>query len=140
MTKKQLALLLALLSVALYLPTLRFDFVWDAQSVIRQNAFVHDLRHLGDVLTLRVMRMDVMDNNRPAFLLSAMLKWVLWGDRPGAFHFTNVLMHAAVVVLLFAFAQRLTGKWPAFFAVLIFAVHPLNCEPVAEVSYRKDLM
>jgi tetratricopeptide (TPR) repeat protein len=32
------------------------------------------------------------------------------------------------------------GTLPAFAAALAFAVHPLNCEPVSEVSYREDLL
>ena len=129
---------------ALYGPSLRSDFVWDASSVILTNDYVHGLRNLPDVLTLRVMHLDVMDNNRPVFLLSAMLDWALWGPNPFGFHLTNILLHALTAVLLFACLRRLTDgparSWVPFFAALIFAAHPVNCETVAEISYRKDLI
>jgi protein O-mannosyl-transferase len=133
---------LAAVCIALYLPMLRADFVWDARCVILTNDYVQGLQHLPEVLTLRVMGRDVMDNNRPVFLLSAMLDYALWGRNPFGFHLTNLLLHALVTVLLFAFARRLLvgAPWAAFFGSLLFAVHPLNCEAVAEISYRKDLI
>ncbi|MEI8341882.1 MAG: hypothetical protein WCH43_10160, partial [Verrucomicrobiota bacterium] len=136
-------LLLAVIALALYWPSLSFDFVWDARAVIMTNPYVHGLRHLGEILTLRVMHLDVIDNNRPVFLLSAMLDWTLWGANPFGYHLTNVLLHALVSVLLFAFLRRLMNgvpPWAPFFAALVFAVHPVNCEAVAEISYRKDLI
>jgi len=45
--------------------------------------------------------------------------------------------------MLFLLLVRLLpvgGMWPAFVAALAFAAHPLNCEPVSEVSYREDLL
>ena len=140
---RALALLLVVVAFALYWPSLNADFVWDARSVILTNSYVHGLRNLPDVLTLRVMRLDVIDNNRPLFLVTAMLDWALWGTNPFGYHLTNNLLHALVVALLFAFARKLMAgapPWAPFFAALLFAVHPLNCETVAEISYRKDLI
>jgi len=133
---------LAAVCICLYLPMLHADFVWDARGVILTNQYVHGLHNLPDVLTLQVMGRDVMDNNRPVFLLCAMLDYALWGTNPFGYHLTNILLHALVTVLLFTFARQLAGGalWPAFFGALLFAVHPLNCEAVAEVTYRKDLI
>ena len=134
---------LALACAALYLPTLRFDFVGDAEGVILTNEYVQDLRNLADVATLRVMSQDVVDNNRPVFLISAMLDGALWGTRTLGYHLTNIMLHALATVLLFSFARRLipgVSMWIPFFGALLFAVHPLNSEAVAEISYRKDLM
>jgi hypothetical protein len=135
--------LLAAVVFALYWPSLGSDFVWDGRAVILTNSYVHGLRHLPDVLTLRVMHQDVIDNNRPVFLLTVMLEWALWGANPFGYHLTNLLLHALATVLLFAWLRKLLNggpPWVPFFAALIFAVHPVNCEAVAEVSYRKDLI
>lgn len=136
-------ILLVAAVLALYWRSLFAGFVWDAGSVILTNTYVHSLRNLPDVLTLRVMHLDVIDNNRPVFLLSAILDWMLWGPNPFGWHLTNVLLHALVAVLLFSWMKKLmTGvtPWVPFFVALLFAVHPVNCEVVAEVSYRKDLI
>ena len=138
-----LGLLLAAVALGLYWPSLYAGFAWDARSVILTNSYVHGLRNLPDVLTLRVMHLDVIDNNRPVFLLSAMLDWAIWGANPFGYHLVNNLLHALVAVLLFALMRKLmpgAPPWVLFLAALIFAVHPVNCETVAEISYRKDLI
>ena len=138
----QLALL-ALACIALYFPMLRADFVYDARQTILTFPFVHDLRNLPDLLTLRVMHFDMIDNNRPVYLLWNMLDWALWGPNPAGFHATNLLLHTAVVLLIFQFIRHLMpglSPWVPFFCALLFAVHPVNSEAVAEISYRKDLI
>ncbi|MEA3189371.1 MAG: hypothetical protein QOD99_3201 [Chthoniobacter sp.] len=143
------ALALAALSIALYLPMLRADFVWDARSQILTDTFIHQARHFWDIVSLRVLAEDVLDNNRPANLLSLMIDAVIWGKSPAGYHFTNLLLHAGVVAMLFRFCARLLIESGASakiagicaaFGALLFAVHPLNCEPVSEVSYREDLL
>jgi hypothetical protein len=139
-----LALALAAIACLLYAPALTADFVWDARAKVLMSDFIHDPANLPDVLTGRVLGRDVLDNNRPANLLSLMVDSALWGRRPAGYHATSVTLHAAVCAMLFLLLLRLLaspgGTWPAFFAALIFAVHPLNCEPVSEVSYREDLL
>ncbi len=139
-----LALALAALAWLLYSPALTADFVWDARAKVLLDDFIHDPANLPDVLTGRVLTRDVLDNNRPANLLSLMIDSALWGKRPAGYHATSVTLHAAVCAMLFLLLIRLLpapgGAWPAFAAALVFAVHPLNCEPVSEVSYREDLL
>lgn len=135
-----LALSLVVVSVALYLPTLGAGFAWDSKIQVQYDTFIHDLQNLPAVLSLRVLGMDVIDSNRPTQLLSLMADAVLWGKQPFGYHLTSVLLHAAVVVLLFSFGHRLNSVWGAFVGALLFAVHPVNCEAVAEVGYREDLL
>lgn len=138
-----LSLALALIAVALYSPTLGADFVYDARFYLLGNDYVHHLRNLFDVITLHVMTLDVIDNNRPVYVAYAILNWALWGANPAGHHFASILLHAAATVLLFRLCCNLLddkSPWPPFLAALLFAVHPLNCEAVAEVSYSKDLL
>jgi len=131
---------LAFVAATLYLPTLFADFAWDSQIQVRYDTFIHDLRNLPAVLSLRVLSMDVLDFNRPTQLLSLMADAALWGKHPFGYHLTSLLLHAAVTVLLFWFCRRLATTWSAFTVALLFAVHPVNCEAVAEVGYREDLL
>ncbi|MCX8089950.1 MAG: tetratricopeptide repeat protein [Verrucomicrobiae bacterium] len=131
---------LALLAAAIYLPSLSADFAWDSVMQVRNDQFIHDLRNLPAVLTLRVLSMDVLDFNRPTQLLSLMADAAIWGRHPFGFHLTNILLHGGVTALLFLFARRLLGPWPALAAALVFAAHPLHAEAVAEVANREDLL
>jgi hypothetical protein len=130
----------ALVAAALYLPTLGADFAWDSQIQVRYDTFIHDLRNLPAVLSLRVLGMDVIDFNRPTQLLSLMTDAALWGKHPFGYHLTSVLLHTTVTVLLFTFCRRLTSTWCAFAAAILYAVHPVNCEAVAEVGNREDVL
>lgn len=136
-------LTLAAVAFILYIPALGGDFVYDARLTVLGNDYVHHLGNLWDVITLRVMHLDVMDNNRPVYLGTVMLNWALWGAHPFGHHLCNVLLHAVVVALLYKLCRALAPEappWAAFAAVLLFAVHPLECESVSEISYRNDLM
>lgn len=65
--------LLAVFAVVLYLPTLGADFVFDSRFFVLGNDYAHNLTHLADIFTLRVMQLDVIDNNRPMYLASVIL-------------------------------------------------------------------
>jgi hypothetical protein len=60
---------------------------------------------------------------------------------PRPFHLANVLVHALNAVLVFAIARRLVrADGAAFAGALVFALHPLQAEPVAWVTGLKDLL
>ena len=77
----------------------------------------------------------------PLTCISQMLDCQLYGLHAGGHHLTNVLLHAATAVLLFLVLRQMTGRvWPSAVAAALFAVHPLQVEPVAWVTARKDVL
>jgi len=77
----------------------------------------------------------------PLTWLSLMMDTQLYGLWPGGYHRTNALLHLGSTLLLFLFLLRVTGA-PRRSAVVaaLFALHPLNVEPVAWVAERKDVL
>jgi tetratricopeptide (TPR) repeat protein len=78
---------------------------------------------------------------RPVTVLS--FRWVrqAFGSGPLAQHLVNVLLHAAVCVLLVGFVRNLgRPEGECLAAGLIFAVWPIHVEPVASVAGRADLL
>ena len=77
----------------------------------------------------------------PLTWLSLMIDRELFGNNPGRYHWTNVILHIINTLLLFFFLKSAT-KAPrrSAFVALLFAVHPLHVESVAWVSQRKDLL
>lgn len=152
------AALLAGLTAVLFAPTLWFDLVYDARIQILTDTFLHDPRNWFDVLTFRVLSMDVFDFNRPLQIASLMLDAAVWGKNPFGYHLSSVVLHVANVVLVWAVVRHVTsrsadalqgpsprgdgfaGQLPAFLATLVFAVHPVVAEAVCEPSYREDLL
>lgn len=77
----------------------------------------------------------------PFTILSYWLDSNIFGQEPFVFHAVNLILHCINIVLvywlIFKFSQdRLT----AFLVAIIFAIHPLQAEPVMWVSERKSLI
>lgn len=142
-----LALAVMLLVPLLYLPSLRGGFVYDSVGQVVYSNYIHDAANRADVLTLRVLARDELDRNRPLILASLMADAALWGREPFGYRLTNVLLHAlntALLLLVIAAALRARGAGArtalpaAAFGALVFALHPLVVEVVAEPSNRED--
>jgi len=56
------------------------------------------------------------------------------------FHFVNLLWHAGATVAVAALGRRWAGETAALVAGLVFAVHPVHVEAVANVVGRAELM
>ncbi len=77
----------------------------------------------------------------PMLWISYMADATFLGVRPGAFHLTNILLHAASAMLLFWVLWRTTGaRWRSAFVAALFAIHPLRVESVAWITERKDVL
>lgn len=141
-----LALGLVLLTVAVLGEALRCDFIdYDDHIYVLKNpnlqygftpeslkwAFTGDL--LYDSYHI--------DYWQPMTLLSRLMDVTFYRFNPAGHHFTNLLIHAFNVLLVFFLLQGLTGcVWRSFLVAVLFAVHPEQVETVAWVTARKDLL
>jgi protein O-mannosyl-transferase len=120
--------------------TVGYDFVnYD------DHDYVYNNPHLAHGLNAEEIRWafttDHCNNWHPLTWLSYFVDYQLCGPNPWGYHLTNVLLHAATVILLFLVLWRLTGDfWPSAFVAAVFAIHPLRAESVAWVSERKDVL
>ena len=137
------------LVILFYVPTLHGTFVYDSISQVLYSDFIHKPGHLTDLLSLRVLLLDELDQNRPLHLASLMLDAAFWGREAFGYRLTSVLLHGLNTGLLFLFLRRtLSGQaqgsatvWGmAAFGSLLFSLHPLVVEAVAEPSNREDLL
>jgi len=139
-----MGLLLALITLLVYLPAVRDGFVnYDDRDYITENSVVQKgLTWTG----IKWAFTTVFTNGHasywhPLTWLSHMVDCELFALNPGAHHLVNVLFHTANVVLLFLLLLRLTGElWPAAFIAALFAWHPLHVESVAWIAERKDVL
>jgi len=77
----------------------------------------------------------------PLTWISHMAVCQFFDTRGGAHHLTNVMLHAASTLLLFALLKRATGaRWPSALVAFLFGLHPLHVESVAWISERKDVL
>ncbi len=74
----------------------------------------------------------------PATNSTFWLEWRLWGMHLSGYHVSNLILHVVESLLIWLILRKLSIPG-AFWAGLIFAVHPVNVEAVAWISQRKDL-
>lgn len=75
---------------------------------------------------------------RPLTIATYAADWHVGG--PAWFHFVNLLWHAGAAVLVAVLANRAAGIHGALVAGVVFAVHPVHVEAVANVVGRAELM
>ena len=126
--------LLAMVVIA-YLPALQGDFVWDDETNVINNATLRS----WDGLRQMWLEPRSVQQYYPLMYTSYWLEYRLWGLAPLGYHITNILLHAAAVVLLWRLLARLNvpGSW---FAAAMFAVHPVTVESVAWITERKNVL
>jgi tetratricopeptide (TPR) repeat protein len=133
------ALLLAV-TLAVYAQVRHHDFVRrDDYKYIVDNPDVR--APLGVDSLVRLFTAPHHGDSIPLTYLSLQIDHALFGMDPGAFHRTNVLLHALSTLVLFAALTRMTGAlWRSGFAAAVFAIHPLHVESVAWAFERKDTL
>ena len=162
-----ICLALALVTAAVYLPSLRHSFLdYDDQQYVTENP------HVTAGLTTAGVHWAFgfhAANWHPLAWLSHMLDCQIFGLKPWGHHLTNVLLHVANTVLLFWVLVEMTnaGKtpnsniqaggrppnpeklqsssskltiWRSAAVAALFAWHPLHVESVAWVAERKDVL
>src|ERR1039458_9071473 len=135
-----MAVLLGLVTLALYWPTTGFGFInYDDADFVTSN--VHVQGGLNWEAVKWAFGQNEGDYWHPLTWLSLMLDASLFGQKAGGFHFTNVALHAANGVLLFLLLRMLTeALWRSVLVAALFALHPLRVESVAWVTERKDVL
>jgi tetratricopeptide (TPR) repeat protein len=145
MQRRQWILCAAVAAVAagLYLHTLAFDFVFDDEHLIVNNAFLKE-----PWSPLRAFAHHFWHGTpygvgyyRPIVISSFALNGRQLGWGPLGFHLINVLLHAVNASLLFVLARRLRfPAWAAALTAALFAVHPVAAWPVGSIVARVDLL
>jgi tetratricopeptide (TPR) repeat protein len=125
---------------AAYVPVLRFGFVnYDDPVYIANNP------HVSGGITWSGMvwafTHSFAGNWFPLTWISHMLDCQFFGLDAGVHHFTNLAIHTAATLLLFAVLRRITqARWPSALVAGLFALHPLHVESVAWIAERKDVL
>jgi len=133
------ALALVALTFAAYGGVPELGFVFDDRSYVVMNPHV-----TGGLTAANVSwawTTGHVSNWHPLTWMSLMLDAQLFGPGPRGFHLTNLVLHAANVLLLVSLLVRMTGTWwKSVLVSALFAVHPQHVESVAWVAERKDVL
>ncbi len=157
------ALILVVLAFVLYGASLSFGYVLDDQMVIWENAFVQKgFAGLRDIFAFDSF-MGYFQKQEQLFLLEGgryrPLSLATFAMEVGIFgkdnahlahvsHFVNILLYGLTGVLLYRillglFPLKEGGRWyfgMPFLAALIFMLHPLHSECVANIKGRDEIL
>jgi len=139
-TSRHAVLITALVAAAVAAPSIRNEFVADDRWVIAERPFLHHPPSIGAVLVEPYWPATFGGSMwRPAALTSFALDYRV-SENPHWFHVENVIWAAISAALLALLACELAGPLTGVIAGLLFAVHPVHVEAVANVVGRAELM
>lgn len=147
-------MLVFLVAFAVYANTLGHGFVLDDMAVITHNKYVQQgtggIRAIWTTPSLSgfadrqvAAGTAVNDLYRPVSLTLFAIEHQLYGSGAFAGHLFNVLLFAGCALLFYLVLLRLLGhshSYIALLAGLLFAVHPVHTEVVANIKSRDELL
>lgn len=145
-----IALIIALLAVALFLPGVNGDFLLDDSVTILRNyvLYVNDLN--VDELIYAALSFHHGHGERALPMLTFALDYWRMGSMDAtAFKITNICIHAVTTFILAFFFRRLLllakwtpqhAVWGALALALIWAIHPLQVSSVLYIVQRMQTM
>ena len=139
-TRRRAALLAGVVGVLVYLGSLRDGFAYDDVAIIAGDPRVRGLQ------LLEIFRLPYWRNQadlaiyRPLTTLSFAVDWLVSRGYPWFFHAINALEHGVVCALVFVLLAELFTVPAALLAALVFAVHPVHVEAVANVVGRAEVV
>lgn len=152
------ALVVFALSSIFYLQGINFGYVLDDAIVIEDNQFTSKgFAGIKDIMTNESMtgyfgeQKNLVQGNRyrPLSLVTFAAEVGIFGKSPKVGHINNILIYGITCVILFWMLymvliriDRKKNTWigMAFIAALIYAIHPVHTEAVANIKGRDEIM
>lgn len=136
-----------IVAIVAYGNTFNHGYVLDDFSVIKENYVVKQgTAGISTILKTgyRYGYWNSPDNlYRPFPLIMFAIEWQLWPDNPTVGHVINVLLYALLCMLMFKFLQKLFLNYSVLLPLittLIFALHPIHTEVVANIKSRDEIL
>jgi tetratricopeptide (TPR) repeat protein len=144
---KNLCLVLGAVAFLLYANTLLHGYILDDVMVLKENMLVKQgVKAIPELFSTPHMRGYLVIPNdlyRPLSLVMFAIEYQFFGLNPVANHFFNIITFVGCVIVLFLFLNKLfEGRKTAiaFIAALVFALHPIHTEVVANIKSRDELL
>lgn len=153
------ALALFIIAIVFYIPTKDYGYVLDDTIVIVENSFVKQgLAGIDDIFTTESFtgyfneQKDLVQGARyrPLSIASFAIEYAMYGLKPGVSHMINIFLYGLCCILLFKVLCQLFPKIDSdkkgwfyvvpFAATLLYALHPLHIEAVANIKGRDEIL
>ncbi len=132
---------LFLLSTLIFLPTLNYSFTYDDIRLVLVNNYITSELGLLDILKIFTLPTHPGDLYRPLTVLSIKLNFLMSGLDPISYHATNILLHSLATTVIYKFILLLTKNCKlSFYSSLIFLIHPIHIEAIANIYNRSEIL
>ncbi|MBN4081752.1 tetratricopeptide repeat protein [bacterium AH-315-C07] len=136
-----------ILAMLVYAVTLGHDYALDDKTVIAENKFVKEGFNGISTLTTHAYWYGYNGLNegsyRPLPLISYAIEYGIFGSNPFVGHLTSLILYSLVLFLLIAVLNKLFKDYHFSIPIIIsllFALHPIHVEVVANVKGRDELL
>lgn len=132
----------AALAMVVHLGALSNDFTRDGQFLTRDDPGIHKLSNLPQRLlepSWHGSTQREVGAWRPVATATYAMIWGVAGDSPATFHGVSIVMHGAVTALVVLLLAQLASPAIAFVGGLVFAIHPVHSEVIANVPGMSEL-
>jgi protein O-mannosyl-transferase len=147
---------IVLTAFLLYANTIGHNYALDDAIVIKQNQFTKEgVSGIADLLNHDSFtgffgeKKDLLSGGRyrPLSMISFAIEYQFFGLNPHISHLINIIFYALTGLLIFIVLSKLLvdkndGKWflsIPFIASLLFIVHPLHTEAIANIKGRDEI-
>ena len=127
--------LIIILSLVSYINVFDNEFVWDDYIFILDNT---DIKSFSNIPFF--FKEDVDGLYRPLRTVHYTIAYSIFGKNEFGYHLNAVFFHILISILLFFIIKKIINGKIAFVAALIFAVHPIHAERVANMTAGFDLL
>jgi tetratricopeptide (TPR) repeat protein len=146
-TVRLAAILCALLAFVLYANTLGHDYTVDDGTVISNNTITKKgISALPEIFTT-AYRAGFWDRNeglyRPLSVAMFAIEWELAPENPALGHWINVILYSLTAFMLLLTLAAVFREYSLLFpltATLLFVVHPVHTEVVANIKSRDEIL
>lgn len=141
MTPRRAALVAALVAVLVYVTALGNTFALDDGPIVERNPAAHSIAAALQAFDGTYWPPEHQAGLwRPLVILSFAADWELSDGNPVWLHAANVLWHAAATALVVPLLASYATPVGALGGALVFAVHPVHVEAVANLVGRAEMM
>lgn len=148
-------IILALVSLIIYWPTLGYEYVLDDKIVLSENNYVKKgLSGIWEILSTESFQgyfgeqkdLLVGARYRPLSIVTFAIEYHFFGLNPKVSHLGNIILYIITLVVLLRLGSVLFqehSKWLgtiAFWGSALFMLHPVHVEVVANIKGRDEIM
>ena len=130
-------LILSILPWITYFNTLNNEFVFDDLILIQSNETLPSLKNIYNIITVTTQE----HSYRPVRALSYAIDYHFSGFNPFSYHISNIVYHIINCFMVYLITlSLLSNRATAFFAAILFAVHPVHTDSVTYIAGRRDIL